>query len=101
MALAGAVLMMFFGSAADHRAIWISAAIALAVQVGAFVIARSMAERGNGIAGWGLGAAVCVVALITYGFAIRVTGLPQMSALISLATYFTLSELIEGPFLFL
>ncbi len=101
MGLAAGVLLSLYESAGDRRAVWISALVALVVQVVAFAIARLMAERGLGFAGWGVGALICFAALIVYGFASRALGMPQTAALMSLATYFTLSELIEGPFLFL
>ncbi len=101
VALAGAVLSVVYKGSAERSAVWISAAVAMLVQVAAFVLAREMAERGLGFAGWGAGAAICFVALIAFGLVTGPFGLPQRAALISLATYFTLTELIEGPFLFL
>ena len=99
--VAGAVLSAVYRGEAERKAIWISAVVAVVVQVAAFVLAREMAERGLGFAGWGAGAAICFVALIAFGLVTGPFGLPQGAALISLATYFTLTELIEGPFLFL
>jgi hypothetical protein len=99
--LAGGVFTAVYGSAPDRVAVWVSAIVALAVQLVAFGIARAMADEGHGIAGWGLGAVICLVALIVYGFASRALGLPSNAALLSLATYFSLTELIEAPFLFL
>jgi hypothetical protein len=101
MGIGAGVLLAFFDGPANHRAILVSGIVGFVVQVAAFVLARALAERGNGIAGWGLGAAICFVVLIVFGFASKALGLPQSAALVSLATYFTLSELIEGPFLFL
>ena len=99
--LAGGVLMAVFDAPGESRAVWVSALVALVVQLVAFAIARILADRGNGIAGWGLGAVICLAALVVYGFANRALGLPQTAALVSLATYFSLTELIEAPFLFL
>jgi hypothetical protein len=98
--LAGGVMTALFAPG-NRTAVWISAAVALAVQLVAFAIARMMADRGNGMAGWGLGAVICLASLLVYGFASRALGLPQSAALLSLATYFSLTELIEAPFLFL
>lgn len=99
--LAGGVFTAVYGSAPDRMAVWVSALVALVVQLVAFGIARVIADAGHGIAGWGLGAVICLVALIVYGFASRALGLPSNAALLSLATYFSLTELIEAPFLFL
>ncbi|CAN5280987.1 hypothetical protein BH09GEM1_BH09GEM1_01960 [soil metagenome] len=97
--LAGGVFIVVFGSPAERSAVWISALFALVVQVSAFVLARSMVDGGRGIAGWGLGALICFVALIVFGFASRALGLPSNAALLSLATFFFLTELIEPPLL--
>jgi hypothetical protein len=97
--LAAGVFMAIYSSPPERSAIWISAAVALVVQLVAFAIARLLADGGHGIAGWGLGAVICFVALIVYGFASRALGLPSNAALLSLATYFFLTELIEPPLL--
>ena len=99
--LAGGVLMSVYDAPGESRAVWVSALVAFGVQMVAFAIARIMADKGNGIAGWGLGAVICLAALVVFGFASRALGLPQTAALVSLATYFSLTELIEAPFLFL
>ena len=99
--LSAGILTAVFHGSGERSAVWWSALVALVVQVVAFAIARIMADRGNGIAGWGLGAAICFAALVVFGFASRALGMPQNAALISLATYFSLTELIEAPFLFL
>lgn len=97
--LAGAVFAVVYGAAEDRRAVVVSAAIALVVQMGAFTVARLLSRDGNGIAGWTLGAAICLVALVAYGFICRAVGLPVNAALLSLATFFFLTELIEPPLL--
>ena len=99
--LAGGVFTALFAGGPARSAVWISAGVALVVQLVAFGIARALANGGNGIAGWGLGAVICLLVLIVYGLASRAIGLPQNAALLSLATYFSLTELIEAPFLFL
>jgi hypothetical protein len=99
MGLAGAGLVWVFGAAAERRAVLVSAGVALAVQAVAFVVARMLARGGNGIAGWTLGAVICLVTLVVYGFICRAVGLPANAALLSLATFFFLTELIEPPLL--
>ena len=97
--LAGGVFTAIYTTGAERTAVWTSALVALVVQLVAFAIARAMVDRGHGIAGWGLGAVICLVALVVYGFASRALGLPSNAALLSLATYFFLTELIEPPLL--
>lgn len=97
--LAGGVFMAIYGSSAERSAIWVSAVVALVVQLVAFAIARMMSDGGRGIAGWGIGALICFAALVVFGFASRALGLPSNAALLSLATYFFLTELIEPPLL--
>lgn len=97
--LAGGVFTVVFGTAVERQAVWVSAIVALVLQLLAFALARSMVDGGHGIAGWGLGAVICLVALVVYGFASRALGLPSNAAMLSLATYFFLTELIEPPLL--
>ena len=97
--IAGGVFTAIYTAPAERSAIWLSAAVGLVVQVVTFGMARLLVERGHGIAGWGIGAIVCFVALITFGFVSRALGLPSNAALLSLATYFFLTELIEPPLL--
>jgi len=97
--LAAGVLVAVYGSAPERQAVVVSAVVALVVQVVAFALARLMAARGSAIAGWGLGAVICFAALIVYGFVSRALGLPPNAALVSLATFFFLTELIEPPLL--
>ena len=97
--LAAGVLVVVYTSSAERQAVLVSAIVALVVQVIAFAIARMLAERGSAIAGWGLGAVICFAALVVYGFASRALGLPPNAALVSLATFFFLTELIEPQLL--
>jgi hypothetical protein len=95
IALAGAALSFAFPGADNARAIGISAAIALAVQIGAFAILRVM--RGPTVMiGWGIGSGVRFLALIIYGFAAStVLGLPLTAALVSLATFLFATSVLE------
>jgi hypothetical protein len=97
--LAAAVFSMIYAGAAERRAVLVSGVLALVVQAAAFTIARRMAATGNGIAGWTLGAVICLTVLVLHGFASRALGLPTNAALLSLATFFFLTELIEPPLL--
>ena len=97
--VAALVFVMVYGGAAERRAVLVSAVVALVVQGIACAVARLMAAGGNGIAGWTLGAVICLVVLMVYGFVCRSVGLPTNAALLSLATFFFLTELIEPPLL--
>lgn len=97
--LAGAVFAAVYDAPAERKAVLLSAVVALVVQLIAFAFARLLADQGNAIAGWATGALVCFTALIVYGFVSRAFGLPQNAALLSLATFFFLTELIEPPLL--
>lgn len=93
--VAGLLLGLAFPTAADHRAIWISAAVALVVQGFAFLIVR-LAAGMRVMAGWGIGAVLRLVVLVAYAFlATGALGLPATAALISLVVFFFLSTLIE------
>ncbi|MEO8623192.1 MAG: hypothetical protein ABI625_19100 [bacterium] len=97
--LVGGVFTAIYSTGPERSAVWISAVVAFVVQLVAFAIARTLVDGGHGIAGWGVGAVICFVALIVFGFASRALGLPSNPALLSLATYFFLTELIEPPLL--
>jgi hypothetical protein len=93
------LFVAYYAGPLERRAVLTSAIVALVIQVIAFVIARRMSDRGNAIAGWGMGALICFTSLIAYGFVSRALGLPPNAALLSLATFFFLTELIEPPLL--
>jgi hypothetical protein len=97
--LATAVFRAVYPERANWNAVLLSAVVGLVVQVAAFALARIFARKGHGIAGWGIGALICLLSLVAYGITIRALGLPQNAALISLATFFSLTELIEAPLL--
>lgn len=92
---AGALLGLVYASDAERHAVWVSAWIAIAVQLLAFTIAR-LTLRTNMIAGWGLGALLRMLALGAYAlFVVEPLGLVSTAALISLATFFFLTTLVE------
>jgi hypothetical protein len=97
--LAGAVFAAIYDAPGERQAVLLSAVVALVVQLIAFAFARLLADRGNAIVGWAAGAFVCFAALIVFGFVSRSLGVPQNAALLSLATFFFLTELIEPPLL--
>lgn len=80
------------------RAIWISIAIGLVVQVVALLIARSF-PRDRVLVGWGIGSLLRLVMLLAYGWGIApALGLPMAPALLSLAAVFLVTMVVE-PFL--
>ena len=97
--LAAGVFVAIYAGAGERQAVLVSALVALVVQLIAFTFARLLAAKGNGIAGWGMGAVLCFATLLVVGFVSRALGLPSNAALVSLATFFFLTELIEPPFL--
>ena len=80
-------------------AVLVSALVALVVQVGAFTLALNFARGGQAIAGWGLGALLSLATLVVFGFLAGAVGLPREVAVLSLATFLFLTELIEPPLL--
>lgn len=98
--LAGLFLVMAFRETdRGLDAVLVSAVVALVIQVGAFALAMQYARRGQAIAGWGLGALISFGTLIVFGALAGMVGLPRNVALLSLATFLFLTELIEPPLL--
>ena len=94
-----AILTIVWSTPAEERAIWLSAAIAFVVQMLAFGVA-SLFRRDQALVGWGLGAIMRLVTLSVYALVfVNALGLPATAALVSLATFFFLSTLVE-PLLF-
>jgi hypothetical protein len=88
------LLQLSFNSPAEHRAILISAFLALAVQMVTFVIARK--ASGNMMVGWGVGTLVRVLSVVLYALiVVPAYGLPRSAALISLVIFLFVSMLVE------
>ncbi len=84
-----------FQGEAAHRAIRTSAGIAVVTQLVTFAIVR-LTMRTNVIAGWGLGMLLRLLTVAIYATVIvKPYGLPLAAALLSLATFFFISTLIE------
>ena len=91
----GALLSLAFRGPGDTGAIWLSAGIAVAVQLAAFSLSR-LAGANNLMARMGTGALLRLLTVFVYAFlAAKVMGLPLAAALISLAAFLFLSTLIE------
>ena len=95
--IAGAFLSLAFRGPGDMTAVWVSAAVALAVQVAAFAVTRSVGGGGgNLVTKMGTGALLRFLALVVYAvLTATVLHLPLVAALISIATFFFLTTLIE------
>ena len=94
--IGGWVMTRVYPGADARRAILTSAAIAVVVQLVAFLIARRAAARSSAIAGWGIGALLRMVILAVYALVVvQALGLLAMPALISLAVFFFVSTLVE------
>jgi uncharacterized membrane protein len=90
-----AIMTAVWSTPAEERAIWLSAAIAFVVQMLAFGVA-SLVRRDQALVGWGLGAIMRLVTLSVYALVfVKALGLPATAALVSLATFFFLSTLVE------
>lgn len=95
VALLGWILGYFFPSPAEHRAIWISAGIAVVVQAVTFAIMR-LVPREQMMAGWGIGAFLRFAVLGLHGLVLaKALGLPSGAALVSLAAFLFASTIVE------
>lgn len=80
------------------RAILVSLAFGLVVQLVAFLVARSM-RHDRLLVGWGLGSLLRLVTLLAYAWVVvPALGLALAPALLSLAIFFFVTMLIE-PYL--
>ena len=95
--LAAFLLGLLFRLPCDSHAIRVSAAIAFAVQVFAFAVVVVVAGAGTNVfPAWGLGMLLRLAALAVMGFwLVRMLGLRAEPALISLATFFFVTTLVE------
>ena len=92
----GALLSLAFRGPGDATAIWLSAAIALAVQFAAVSLGRIVGANNNIMARMGTGAILRLVTVVVYALvAAKLLTIPLMAALISLAAFFFLATLIE------
>ena len=96
---AALVLGITFNDPGEQRAVWTSAAVAYAAQLLAFAIARLL-RRDNVMLGWGMGVLVRLVTLVAFALVfVNALGLAPTAALITLATCFFVTTLVEPIFL--
>jgi hypothetical protein len=89
------VMGRVFPTADDARALRVSAALALVVQIATFFIAKRLAKR-NLMVGWGVGSALRIVTLAIYALVgAPALGLPRPAALLGFTLILFLSMLIE------
>lgn len=102
VALIGGAAWLFtlgFDGPGDAAAIRLSAIVAVVVQLVGFALLRMLGGRSL-IAGRGAGAIVRLLTLPIYAvLVVKVLALPPTAALLSLATFFFLTTLIEPLFL--
>lgn len=93
------VVTALSGDAAADRAVWVSAVVAVVVQVGAFAVIWPIVTK-NPMAGWGVGSIIRLVTLVLYGLVgARMFELPLGPALLSLAGFLFLTMIVEPFFL--
>ena len=96
----GLILARVFPGAASARAIEISGAVALVIQLVTFWALLPPKGRpdlpGGMLMRWGVGAVVRMLSLMLYGLvATKLIGLPPAPALVSLAAFFFATMLVE------
>lgn len=97
IALLGAIGWAFTGSA-GHRAILVSAGLAIAVQLVTYTVAKALVRK-NLVLGWGLGSLLRLVALVGYALVIARMGGPLAPALLSFAGFLFVTTIFEPVFL--
>jgi hypothetical protein len=89
------IFTLVWPTAEASRAVLVSAGVAAVVQLFGFGIVR-LARRSNPIAAWGLTALLRMAVLVVYALVIvPALGVLATPALLSLATFFFLSTLVE------
>lgn len=97
LALVAATSLLFavaYAAPEARTGIAVAAVVAVVLQPAMFVIARRFTGT-QFLAGWGIGAMACAVALVGLGLALRAAGLPQDGPMLALATSLFLTELVE------
>ena len=99
IAAGGWMFSLLYPSPDEQRAVLVSAVVAFVVQLVGFLFAR-YTVRTNPFAGWGAAMLLRFGTLAIYALVVvRLAGLPSGAALISLATFFFVSTLVEPPLL--
>jgi hypothetical protein len=101
IAILGALILApLFSEPKGSTAVWLSAMLAIVVQLATFAIARRYAHTGSVMTGWGIGALIRAAVLALYGLVgARSLGVPLAPALLSFAVFVFVSTVIEPLFL--
>ncbi len=84
---------------AEQQAIWMSAGIAIAVQLSGFAFAKLFAAW-NPIAGWGAAVLLRFIAVVLHAlFGVKLMGMPATPSLLSLVACLFVTTLFEPLFL--
>lgn len=93
--VAGTLLSLVFRGPGDRPAVWLSAVVAIVVQLVAFRLSHA-AGQVSLVARMGTGALVRFMALVAYALLVALAlKVPPAAALVSLVTLFFLSTLLE------
>ena len=96
MAVVVALLLVVFRGPGGRRAVMVSALVTLMVQAVSFGFAR-LAAPGNVLKAWSAGAVLRLVTLVVYALVlIKPLGLPAVPALMSLASLFFITTVLES-----
>ena len=91
----GWLIVRFFPGPGVARAVWWSAGIAVAVQCVGFGFAWTL-RKGHAMVGWGMGLGLRFLSLAVYALVVvKMMGLAQAPALLSLAGFFFVTTLVE------
>jgi hypothetical protein len=92
----GAIFSFVFRGPGDAEAVWLSAAVAVAVQLVAASLGQVVGRNNNVMARMGVGMILRLVALVVYAVLVaKVIMLPAVAALISIAAFFFVTTLLE------
>ena len=92
----GVMLTLVLRGPDDAKAIWTSAAVAVAVQVAASALGQMVGGGNNVMARMGVGALLRFLSLAVYAvLVVMVLHLPHVAALLSLVCFFFLSSILE------
>lgn len=95
----GVLLILAFRGPGDAEAIWLSAGIAIVVQLAASALGRA-AGHNNVMARMGTGALLRLLTIVVWALLVaKVILLPLTAALVSLAAFFFTTTLIEPLFI--
>ena len=93
--LGGAILSLAFRGPGDRSAVWVSAGVAVVLQLAAFAVARAAGHDGL-MARMGAGALVRFAGLIAYALLVALAlRVPPVAALVTLAALLFASSLLE------